>query len=227
MSNIDDMEFTMNHQFMSRPGSNRVNSVDKQVVSDVHKDVNNVQDVSEMTNEMPKKAVSKSTKKSASKKSKNTVNTVEPAYSVVRNVPTMVLQQIRAEFPDAANQTDALMAYIVCHGDGAVVDKAKLVLTEAQMDLVKSWGGSSYSDIVQQISVIAKRMETMKHTSDIIEFLMSYIVFDRLGFRQSNPRSVQEADLREDGVMDVMIKAEQQVEGFQREKDNILGRPIR
>lgn len=211
----DDMNFTMTPQFMSSSNSSaqepivRTPDIDKTVVK---KSENN------------KKV---SSNKSSKKKSKKEVESDAYASSVVRNVPTIVLQQIRAEFPEATNQTDALMAYIVCHGDGPVVEKAKLVLTDAQLDLIKSWGGSSYSDMVQQITTLAKRMESMKHTSDIIELMMSYIVFDRLGFRQGNPGNPKDADLREDGVMEILLKAEQQIDGFQNEKNNILGRPIR
>ena len=147
--------------------------------------------------------------------------------SSVRNMPTVVLNQIKAEFPMAKSYADALMAYIVYHGEGEVLKLAKASLTEAQMELVRAGSNSSYDDIKKKLDKLGKTADSIKHNTELIELLVSYMTFDRLGFRRGNPISPRDVDLREDGVVDLLLQAENQNQGFQIEKNQITGRPIR
>lgn len=145
----------------------------------------------------------------------------------IRDVPTPVIKAIRAEFADATNNQDALMAYLACHGTGTVAERANANLTEKQKQLVDSWDGDSYLAIVKQMERMVSRMDKTVHLVEVIQLLSAYMVYDRLGFRNDMPQMPQDANLREDGVMDLLLAAEEQSDGFQHEKDTILGRPIR
>lgn len=170
------------------------------------------------------------TPKKSDMKSKTKRRSV-PDYStgtgVFRNIPSNVIKAVRAEFCDATNNTDALMAYLACHGSGSVAERANACLTETQQQLVKNWDGDSYSAIVKQIEVLTKHLAKLSKTTDVIELLATYMVYDRVGFRNDNPRTPKDINLREDGVVDVVLAAEEQAKGFQYEKNTIQGRPIR
>lgn len=170
------------------------------------------------------------TPKKSDTKSKTKRRSV-PDYStgtgVFRNIPSNVIKAVRAEFCDATNNTDALMAYLACHGSGSVAERANACLTETQQELVKNWDGDSYSAIVKQIEVLTKHLAKLSKTTDVIELLATYMVYDRVGFRNDNPRTPKDINLREDGVVDVVLAAEEQAKGFQYEKNTIQGRPIR
>lgn len=170
------------------------------------------------------------TPKKSDTKSKTKRRSV-PDYStgtgVFRNIPSNVIKAVRAEFCDATNNTDALMAYLACHGSGSVAERANACLTETQQQLVKNWDGDSYSAIVKQIEVLTKHLAKLSKTTDVIELLATYMVYDRVGFRNDNPRTPRDINLREDGVVDVVLAAEEQAKGFQYEKNTIQGRPIR
>lgn len=170
------------------------------------------------------------TKKSVtSSKTKRKTKPVTPTNTtgVFRNIPTSVIKAIRAEFCDATNNQDALMAYLACHGSGSVAERANANLTETQRALVDNWDGDSYSAIVKQMEQLVARFEKMSHTVDVNQLLMAYMVYDRLGFRTDMPQTPKDTNLREDGVIDMVLQAEEQVTGFQHEKNTILGRPIR
>lgn len=170
------------------------------------------------------------TPKKSDTKSKTKRRSV-PDYStgtgVFRNIPSNVIKAVRAEFCDATNNTDALMAYLACHGSGSVAERANACLTETQQQLVKNWDGDSYSAIVKQIEALTKHLAKLSKTTDVIELLATYMVYDRVGFRNDNPRTPKDINLREDGVVDVVLAAEEQAKGFQYEKNTIQGRPIR
>lgn len=170
------------------------------------------------------------TPKKSDTKSKTKRRSV-PDYStgtgVFRNIPSNVIKAVRAEFCDATNNTDALMAYLACHGSGSVAERANACLTETQQQLVKNWDGDSYSAIVKQIETLTKHLAKLSKTTDVIELLATYMVYDRVGFRNDNPRTPKDINLREDGVVDVVLAAEEQAKGFQYEKNTIQGRPIR
>lgn len=170
---------------------------------------------------MPKKSDTKS------KTKRRSVPDYSTGTGVFRNIPSNVIKAVRAEFCDATNNTDALMAYLACHGSGSVAERANACLTETQQQLVKNWDGDSYSAIVKQIETLTKHLAKLSKTTDVIELLATYMVYDRVGFRNDNPRTPKDINLREDGVVDVVLAAEEQAKGFQYEKNTIQGRPIR
>lgn len=179
-----------------------------------------------------KEAIKKQTMAKTNEKQKTKAKRrVKPDTSVTkgvyRDIPTSVMVAIRSEFCDAMNHTDALMAYLACHGSGSVAERANANLTETQQKLVANWDGDSYSAVVKQLEKLVSRFERMSKTTDVIELLATYMVYDRLGFRNDDPITPKATNMREDGVVDLVLAAEEQAVGFQHEKRTIQGRPIR
>ena len=196
-------------------------------VSKIDTKAENPKDTNVQSDTLPQQddVVKKSEKSKAKRISKPVV--ASNAKGIYRDIPATVMAAIRAEFCDATNHTDALMAYLACHGSGSVAERANANLTEVQQKLVANWDGDSYSAVVKQLEQLVAKFEKMSKTTDVIELLATYMVYDRLGFRNDNPRIPKEANLREDGVVDLVMAAEEQAVGFQHEKRTILGRPIR
>lgn len=179
-----------------------------------------------------KEAIKKQTMAKTNEKQKTKAKRrVKPDTSVTkgvyRDIPTSVMVAIRSEFCDAMNHTDALMAYLACHGSGSVAERANANLTETQQKLVANWDGDSYSAVVKQLEKLVSKFERMSKTTDVIELLATYMVYDRLGFRNDDPSTPKATNMREDGVVDLVLAAEEQAVGFQHEKRTIQGRPIR
>lgn len=196
-------------------------------VSKIDTKTENPKDFNVQNDTVPQqKGVVKKSEKSKAKRVSKPV-AASNAKGIYRDIPATVMAAIRAEFCDATNHTDALMAYLACHGSGSVAERANANLTEAQQRLVANWDGDSYSAVVKQLEQLVAKFEKMSKTTDVIELLAAYMVYDRLGFRNDNPRMPKEANLREDGVVDLAMVAEEQAIGFQHEKRTILGRPIR
>ena len=186
-----------------------------------------VPNTEDKTDKTAKPALASTKKPVISKTKRRTAPDYSTGTGVFRNIPSNVIKAVRAEFCDATNNTDALMAYLACHGSGSVAERANACLTETQQKLVADWDGDSYSAIVKQIEQLTKHLSKIAKTTDVIELLATYMVYDLVGFRNDNPRTPKDINLREDGVVDVVLAAEEQAKGFQHEKNTIQGRPIR
>lgn len=166
-------------------------------------------------------------KNTTTKAKRRTKPETSSGKGIFRDIPSNVIKAVRAEFADATNNTDALMAYLACHGSGSVAERANANLTETQQELVNNWDGDSYSAVVKQLEELVSKFDRLSKKTDVIELLATYMVYDRLGFRSDNPATPRDTNLREDGVVDVALAAEEQTVGFQHEKQTIQGRPFR
>lgn len=174
-------------------------------------------------------AVTKTSKSTTStKKSVNSLKKKsEPLTGIYRDIPSNVMRAIRQEFPDATNHTDALMAYLACHGKGLVAERANTSLTSTQHELVDGWSGDSYESLMNEVKKLVTMCKSMSKMTEVVELLATYMVYDRLGFRNENPMIPKDANLREDGVLELLLSAEEQVVGFQKDKEYKQGRPFR
>ncbi len=147
--------------------------------------------------------------------------------SVVRDIPLMLMQRIRAEFPEAKNNTDALMAFIVCHGEGSVVDVGKLALTPSQSSLVRGWGGNGYRDVTNKIEMVMQKAESIIQSTESLELLTTYLILDRLGFCGASPDVPQNTDFHTNGLVELAKVARESTPDFQRALKMKLGAPRR
>lgn len=69
-----------------------------------------------------------------------------------------------------------------------------------------------------------RRIQRNGQFLDIAELLLSYIIFDRLGFREGAPARPEDVDLLPDGVMDILLKAETEVKNMRNQRQYRTGR---
>lgn len=144
--------------------------------------------------------------------------------SVVRDVPKVLLTEMFREFPNARNQTDALVAYTICHSPGSLLDRALMDLTQDQIDLINTWEGNAFSGIEEKLDKLAPTVQNIQRLVRVVEVLSAYMTYDRLGFRTSDPLTVEDVNLNEESLLDFLVKMEGQSTGIQHEKDLMTGR---
>ena len=148
-------------------------------------------------------------------KPKTKVQTVRPdadEFSTVRKIPKRIMRHVLREFPDASNMTDALVAYLICHSPGELAERSQDVLTDEQKVLIQNWRGDPYAELDRKFKQVLPKLQNLH---------------DRMGFRQDNPVQPDLVDFDENGVMELMMHAEDQAKAMQAEKSISNGRPIR
>lgn len=202
---------------------------------DVHK---NAQDL--------KKAVSDATKSEsladdliaeAQKKNsvKSTLNTAykehhrkleKSDYCVIKKFPKEIMQMMQKEFP-GATQIDALIAWILTHCDENFAMNAGSVITDAQLQLVNSHENDSMHSTYELCASMLKAQQRLDYKLSTLQMSMSYMLYDRLGFREGIPSAPGDVDFMEHGVTDLSIKADEQTKSFRAEINNRTGRRLK
>lgn len=142
------------------------------------------------------------------------------AMCTLRNIPKPLVLMAMSEFP-GASQSDAVVAYIVTHSPGAY-DRLQESLTKEQRELVRSWSGDMFSGINDQLHKLVTRTDAIHKLLRIVETMSMYLTFDRLGFRNDTPDTVDQVDLNESTFIDFVIRAEGLSGAIQKEKDSIV-----
>lgn len=153
----------------------------------------------------------------------------EVSYSHVRHVPKPLIDYIVSEFKGRAkNNTDALVAWIICHADNQMITQLARYVTESQMELIEQWNKTP--DVQMQIKLdrILKNQQQLNYAIDTVRLQASYLTFDRLGYRKENqPPNPRYINFMESGVLDVEIRAEEQTAQMRNERGIRKGRPIK
>lgn len=144
--------------------------------------------------------------------------------STLRNVPKAMLNEMAREFPDARNQTDMLIAYVMCHCPELFESRVKGELTDAQRELIQNWQGSPFASMEEKLSGISSSLERLQKLLKVTETVSSYLAFDRLGFRNLSAHTLNDVDINEPGFLEFLMRMEAQSQSVQREKDLTLGR---
>lgn len=151
---------------------------------------------------------------------------LKPQVSRVRDVPKPMLEQMMVEFEGKPkNQTDALVAWVVCHSDGAMITALAPYLTNDQMDLIASWENNPQVQLQSKVDEILVRMQKMSYHMDTMELLLAHGAFDRLGFREEQPNDPRTIQFLEDGVLDTILRAEEQTGEMRYARNLQKGRP--
>lgn len=140
----------------------------------------------------------------------------------IRDFPRELMSFVRAEFPSANNNTDALAAYIY------VKLGNKVDVSDDIKDLAKTYNGDkTVQNLAQRTANLERTINEMKKQNDELLLLLSYIAFDRLGYRKEQAKSPREVNLLEAGVRDLMRRVTEQAD-IKRKEDAVSGgRPIR
>lgn len=146
-------------------------------------------------------------------------------FSYIRDVPKILLDHMTPEFPSANNQTDLLVAYLVCHSDPEFQKEVMNVLTVEQKELIKKWKGKQGMSLEERLDKLSASISNMGFSMDMLEMMVSFMAFDRVGFRHSNPVQPRDIDFLENGVTDVMLRAVEQTKQLRSRMQIENGRP--
>lgn len=157
----------------------------------------------------------KSAKKSESEKQTGT--------SQIRDFPRSLLAIARAEFPDASNNTDALAAYVLAKSGRPNID-----VPESVSELVKNWeGDKTLENMERRLSALTTQNAVLLGLMQEMELIMTFIAFDRLGYRQSVASDIRNVDFLENGVTDLLERLREQTKVLRKQEAIKNGRPIR
>lgn len=212
MSDVNDLISNLDVNSLFSSGSN--NTVKTENVK-TSSDVESSQSVSDSPPVLKPRPVSRS------------VSPDDDKYSTIRKVPRRIMRYVQREFPDASNMTDALVAYLICHSPGELSERSRDVLTDDQKVLIQNWTGDPYTRLYEKMNDVLSKMKNVSSMVGVVEVLCSYLVFDRIGFRQENPVSPDLIDFNENGVLELLMHVEEQAKSMQQEKSIVNGRPIR
>lgn len=153
---------------------------------------------------------------------------IEPQVSVIKGIPRPLIERIMVEFDGKPkNQTDALVAWVVCHGSESMITALAPYLTTDQMVLIEGWENSPQIEMQRKMDDMLRRMQKMSFHLDTIKLLLANSAFDRLGFRMEQPENPRAINYMEDGVVDALIRAEEQTGEMRYERTRQTGRTKR
>lgn len=150
--------------------------------------------------------------------------------SVLRNFPTVLVKIARMEFPEAKNNTDAVVAYLCCFCPELMENNSlRQVLTLDQSALIKEHPESSYTTMASRMLAIKKKLDNLSNDALFLQAITLYTLYDRLGLRMESPdfSAVEGVDLEDRGhfleFFEQMEKAVQSLKARKAAKD---GRPL-
>lgn len=139
----------------------------------------------------------------------------------IRDFPKELLAIARSEFPTAMNNTDALAAYVYAKSGGSVP------VSDTIKELVSEWDGDhAVEDLSTRVGYLEKKSTEMMQLLEEMELLISYLLFDRMGYRKEQPKSLRSIDMLEsDGAYDIMKRAKEQTRQLRKQRNIDDGRP--
>lgn len=141
----------------------------------------------------------------------------------IRDFPRSLLTIARAEFPNASNNTDALAAYVL-----AKSGRANLDVPDEVAELVKDWeGDKTLENMEKRISALTTQNAVLLSMMQEMQLMMTFIAFDRLGYRQNVSADIRSVDFLENGVTDLLERLREQTKQLRKQEAIKNGRPIR
>lgn len=140
----------------------------------------------------------------------------------VAKFPRKLMALIRAEFPDAVSNNDALAAYVYVKTGRSceVPDNIKI--------LADSYDGDKSAETISKtLQNLNKQMLAQMALSQETMFGVSYLILNALGFRQDNPPNARQADLMESEMADMINRLRTQAREYRQQESIKNGRPIR
>ena len=172
---------------------------------------------SDATVVLPKRSTAKSV--TNKKQSQTTVKRIQSENVFVRDFPRDVAAFVRSEFPNATNNADALAAYVYIKSGKACA------VPDSVKELAESWNGDkSLQNMDDRMTVIERQMRAFSVVLQELELGVSYMMFDRLGFRKDNPKDTRSVALLEDGVAEMMTRLREQTMQYRKQENIKAGR---
>lgn len=140
----------------------------------------------------------------------------------IRDFPRELLDIARSEFPQATTQTDALAAY-VCVKSGSPVNN----LSDSVKQLVSEYtGDQTLVNIEDRMNALELQMRSIGSFTQAIELGVSFIIYDRLGFRLDNPTNIANIDMLEGEMADLITRLRSQAKKARVQENIKRGRQI-
>lgn len=145
----------------------------------------------------------------------------------VKGIPRILMDSIMLDFHEETpkSQTDALVAWIVCHCEEDKILRIAPYLTDYQVGLIESWENTPNAAIQNKLDVLLKRMQNLAISIDTLKLMEAYATFDRMGFRKEGSRNPRYLNMMESGVVDVVVRAEEQTTQMRNDRSLQKGRP--
>ena len=143
----------------------------------------------------------------------------------IRSFPKSLLLMAKSNFPEAPN-TKALAAFVYAHRDTTLdidySDVPQDVIELAQkIDIYKAMMQTD-----KNIRHINESLKRLNEASDDIVLAVSYLIYDRLGFRTDNPERPGDVNFMEQGVDELTSHLEEISDKLRKERKYQEGRPI-
>ena len=139
-----------------------------------------------------------------------------------KGVTDDVMRYVRLCFKDEAKYADLLNAYVY------VTSQKAIDVPPDVKELAKSWNSKVTPDMLsQRIKDLENQLKSMTHLIRELELALSYLVFDKVGFRKQSPGAPNQVNFMEDGVRAVIGCLRTQTNRLEQKEDNDMGRPIR
>lgn len=144
----------------------------------------------------------------------------------IKDFPRELMNEVRHLFPNATNNQDALSAFVLAHLDEYIS------VSETVDALVKDYNKTDpvvsvderLHNLERQVSILVKGLTGL-------ELGLSYIIYDRLGYRNNQPKDARSADMlesnRSGAVTDIVTRMREQANQMRKEENIKNGRPIR
>lgn len=133
-----------------------------------------------------------------------------------------VMDYVRLCFKDEAKYADLLSAYVY------ITSQKAIDVPPDVKELAKSWNSKVTPDMLsQRIKDLENQLKSMTRLIRELELALSYLVFDKVGFRKQSPGAPNQVNFMEDGVRAVIGCLRTQTNRLEQKEDNDMGRPIR
>lgn len=174
------------------------------------------------TSQTKEETVATPKKKSEKKATTTRSRRIRSETAQIREFPRELLNLVRGEFPKSTNNQDALAAfvYVKLGKDCDVPDSVK--------ELARSWeGDKTIENMEKRLHNLERQTAVLAAILQEVELGLSYMLFDRFGFRKDNPKDSRSADLLEPGVTDMIFRLREQTKQYRQQESIKNGRPIR
>lgn len=110
-----------------------------------------------------------------------------PGQSILKSFPTSICVIARREFPNAKNNTDAVVAYMYVHCPELIESqRVKNELSPSQWDLIRDRKASSEGSVNDRLLALMKKSDSLSKDIDRIRLVVDYILYHRLSFEEIN-----------------------------------------
>lgn len=146
----------------------------------------------------------------------------------IRDFPKSLMTMIKQDFPDASN-SKALAAFVYAYRN--IDEDSEIDYSDVPSDVIEmAKSVERYNKALstdREVRRINETLRRLNNVSDDIMLALSYLIYDRAGFRINTPARPGDIDFLEPGIQEVSNKVEKISDRLRQEKQHSEGRPKR